>query len=396
MSVTEMTTPSPRASLRIISVIIIVNVICMTAFISLTPLVTIQLLGVGYSNFMTSLQAVFAALGVIAFGRFYPTIAKHLGILPSLYVGLIGCAVLIGALAIMPIGPLWLIEAFFSGGCWGLFWSVSESWLSAVTPDKYRARVNALYALTIAIGASAGPLLLKLIGNQGVMPFVWIALIISASSLALIFLQGMPTHIEFKGRVRILHTVRNAGLVLVIGLVSGFSDNGVGAMFSVYVLRMGFSPEDLVHMLFAFGLGRLLLQMPVGFIADKFNRLLVLCVASTLCAAAVLSLPYVLGTALEFPVLFIWGGLIDTFYVLGLVIIGSRYSGLTLVEMNTLFVMLYSVGTAVGTPSLGLIMDQFGNDSFPIAVALVVSIAILAALSSIVNWQKLWGKKMIS
>ncbi|MCX8506171.1 MAG: MFS transporter [Alphaproteobacteria bacterium] len=391
MSVTsspENSSPAEFKPLKIIATILFINIVAMTCFAALTPLMTIRLVAHGYSNFMMGLQAIMWAVGVLVLGRFYPTWTKYLGIMGSIFVGLVGSAAMVSLLPILPIGPLWLVESFISGALFGLFWTVSESWMSAVTPEKYRSRVNALYAMTIGVGYGCGPLLLGAMGNEGPWPFWIIALIVSAASLSFLWVYNQPSKIELHGRVGLWRTARHAGLILIIALVSGFTDAGTPSMFSVYILRSGFTDTDLLRMLFIFGLGRLILQMPVGMIADRVNRILVLCVASSLSAVTVLSLPWVLGTTWEIPILFLWGGLIDTFYVLGLSIMGSRFSGIRLVEMNTLFVMLYSFGTAIGAPTLGGVMDGFGAKFYPMAVAAVISVAVVAALLSTLSFFK--------
>ncbi|MDI9349615.1 MAG: MFS transporter [Candidatus Symbiobacter sp.] len=378
----KLSLPKHGSPFWVIATILVINLICMTAFAALGLLVTIRMADMGYSNTRLGWQVIMWSIGVMALGRFFPPIIFRLGVLGSLYLGLLGCAGLISTLTIIPMGPWWLVEAFLSGGVFGLFWTVSETWLSAVSPEAYRSRINALYAMTIGVAGSGGSLLLHLIGDQGMWPFWTLSLIIAGSSLCLLVVRHYPTQIALHGRSNIWRTAKTAGLVLVIGVVSGFTDAGTSAMFSVYVLKTGYSESELLRMVFVFGLGRLILQMPVGMIADRLNRVTVLCTSSFLCVIVVLSLPWALNTPFEAPVLFLWGGLIDTFYVLGLAIMGSRYSGQRLVEMNALFVMLYSLGTATGAPSLGFMMDQFGANVYPIVVAAVIGVAICASLLS--------------
>jgi len=63
------------------------------------------------------------------------------------------------------------------------------------------------------------------------------------------------------------------------------------------------------------------------------------------------------------------GGVMGGLYTLSLALIGERFRGADLTQANTAFVMTFQLGTIVGPPYAGAIMQVAGVSSFPLALA---------------------------
>ncbi|MDI9408268.1 MAG: MFS transporter [Candidatus Pacebacteria bacterium] len=379
---------SRREALTVVSTVILSNSITLIAFFMMGPLIASRLSEAGFSQTMMGVQATFWSVGIIACGRFYPKILLKLGALPAIFLALSFCAATDLLYIFIPAGMVWLAISFAAGAAYGLFWVVSESWLSAVMPDSYRARILAFYAMSVGIGASGGPLVLSLVGNQGYLPFLVAVVLLFVGLLPYLLLINSHPRVELPPKTTFRTLVRGAALVVVLGIVSGFVDSSLPAMFTVYVLKSGHEWSVLVSALTALGLGRLLLQLPMGYLADHFERRLVLGLAAVFCAAVALSLPLIIGTKLQPILLFLWGGSIDAFYVIALAIIGQRYRGDRLTEINILLVMTHSIGSFFGSPLIGVTMDWFGAVAYSWTVAAVVSVAVVAVTISLISQRR--------
>jgi predicted MFS family arabinose efflux permease len=106
---------------------------------------------------------------------------------------------------------------------------------------------------------------------------------------------------------------------LLIALCGGMLESALAGLFAVFAGDRGFDAEGIAHLLTAFGLGGLLLQYPVGWMADHWGLRAAgaLAALGTAVAAALLALaPQVTGlpgVPVAFVAMFVLGGLITAF-----------------------------------------------------------------------------------
>ncbi len=144
-------------------------------------------------------------------------------------------------------------------------------------------------------------------------------------------------------------------------------------------MRNGIDEAGTLVLLSVFAAGTVALQLPLGWIADRGGLGRWLNVAAVAGALGALLLPFAIGaSALLYPLLFVWGGLMIGLYTLGLAQLGDRFQGPSLVGANALFISIYAVGSMSGPPLYGVAMDAFGPNALPIGV-LVCCLAMTAA-----------------
>ena len=104
--------------------------------------------------------------------------------------------------------------------------------------------------------------------------------------------------------------------------------------------------------------GSIVLQMPIGWLSDRFSRIatLRLCGAIGLLGALLLA-----GIApspmLLFGLLFAWGGIASGIYPVALSMAGDRFRGTELVAVNAAMIIAYGLGALAGPPLGGAAMD---------------------------------------
>jgi len=142
----------------------------------------------------------------------------------------------------------------------------------------------------------------------------------------------------------------------------------------VYALRIHFGVEAGAGLLGLFLLGNMLFQIPIGLISDRVDRRKLLLVIASGGALGALALP--LAASVHFTlfcaVLILWGGMVGSFYALGLALLGSRYGGAELASANAAFVMFYSLGMLAGPPIAGFGLDLVTPNGFFFAMALMI------------------------
>jgi len=345
------------------------------------PLVPLALEREGADKFTIGVVSAAWAVGMLAFGTRIPALAARLGAARAIILAVvIGSAITLAYT--VTSGPLaWGILSFLHGVFGGIPWVVSEIWMNVVVEEKRRGRVMAIYAMMVALGMALGPLVLQVVGVYGPMPFVVCA--------ALALLVAVPLLPYWSSAPRITHE-RNSGYLAVIGVAplamfAGFSCGlGEQVAFSflpVYAVGAGVPAELGALWLSTFVMGNIVLQWPIGWMADHYDRRAVLAGCSAVSAALMVLLPFVPAQSHGVVVvILLWGGISFAIYPVGLALMGRHLGGGDIARGNTAFSMLYIVGGLVGRPLTGAAMDVFGEPGLGWTLAGFYAAAALAAL----------------
>ncbi len=117
-------------------------------------------------------------------------------------------------------------------------------------------------------------------------------------------------------------------------------------------------------------LGAIVLQIPIGYAADRFNRRRLALTLATLSALGAMLWPYVLGNSwLAYSVIFVWGGLFVGIYTVMLAIVGERFRGGELVGIYGAMGFAWGAGALVGPSVAGVAMSSSALYGLPLFVA---------------------------
>ncbi len=345
------------------------------------PLVPLALEREGADKFTIGVVSAAWAVGMLAFGTRIPALAARLGAARAIILAVvIGSAITLAYT--VTSGPLaWGILSFLHGVFGGIPWVVSEIWMNVVVEEKRRGRVMAIYAMMVALGMALGPLVLQVVGVYGPMPFVACA--------ALALLVAVPLLPYWSSAPRITHE-RDSGYMAVIavaplamfaGFSCGLGEQVAFSFLPVYAVGAGVPPELGALWLSTFVMGNVVLQWPIGWMADHFDRRAVLAGCTVASAALMVLLPFVPAQSHGVVVvILLWGGISFAIYPVGLALMGQHLRGGDIARGNTAYSMLYIVGGLVGRPLTGAAMDVFGEPGLGWTLAGFYAAAALAAL----------------
>ncbi len=131
----------------------------------------------------------------------------------------------------------------------------------------------------------------------------------------------------------------------------------------------------------AFVIGNVVLQWPIGWMADHLDRRAVLAGCTLASAVLVVLLPAVSAQSPAIiGVIMLWGGISFAIYPVGLALLGQRFNGGDIARANTAFSMIYILGGLVGRPLTGAAMDAVGDSGLGWTLAVFYSLAGMAAL----------------
>ena len=319
-----------------------------------TPLVALTMTAAGYGGLTIGLNAAAQALTLLAVGPFVPWVVKRVGPVPAIIGGLLVAAAALAAFPLLPSLSAWFLLRMVLGLGGAFDWIVSETWINSLAAGPRRGRIVALYATLWGGGVAAGPLLLALTGTEGARPFLVGAGLLTAACLPVLAARKLaPPMAERASPAGVMAVLPVAPLAVGAAILAGFGEGTVFALLPVYGVGVGYGPNSAVLMLSVFAAGSILLQMPLGWLADQIDcrRLLVAITAATLLCLAAIPMLLEWPGAL-WPVMFLWGGAVAGYYTVGLVLLTERFDAADLASANTTFIMAYTAGMVVG-PALG-------------------------------------------
>ena len=142
----------------------------------------------------------------------------------------------------------------------------------------------------------------------------------------------------------------------------GLGEQVAFSFLPVYAVGAGVSAETGALWLSVFVMGNVVLQWPIGWLADHFDRRIVLAGCTLVSAVLVALLPMVPATSPGvIGVVMLWGGISFAIYPVGLALLGQRFRGGDIARANTAFSLIYILGGLLGRPAAGAAMDAFGD-----------------------------------
>jgi MFS family permease len=346
------------------------------------PLIALVLSRAGNSSLAIGAVTSASLIAVILSGPFYPYLIARLGLRRSVIAG-IGCGALI--LTLMPLMasvPFWFGLRFLTGCTLGLSWIASEIWLNTVSGADARGTVMGVYGTVFSLGTVTGPALLEFTGTRGWLPFGVGAAALIVTLLPLAALENTPSAVQgFTPLRELTGVIRAAPLVMLAALVAGLVESADLTLLPLFGLRGGFGERTALLLLAVFMAGNVVLQVPIGLLADRFGRRRLLGVCALVSALGPLLLqPFFATPGLLWPLLFVWGGTLYAFYSQGVAILGAQFPPALLATANTVFVMVYCLGGVIGPSAGGFALDRWPTHGLPVLLS-SAALLLLAGLA---------------
>jgi MFS family permease len=358
-----------------------IGIFCLTQGLTY-PLLALILDSMGISAGVIGLNAAMTPLGIIVTSPFIPWITKRFGAWFSCVVGLCLSAVLLGLMGVIRDVNLWFLLRFLLGVVNTVIFITSESWINQLAPTRIRGRIIGLYTTIAAAGFALGPLAIAIIGSQGLLPFgVGIIGILAALPLVVFAKAHLP---EFDGveTSSMFSFFRLAPLLLLAVSLAALFDQVMVTLLPIYSLRHGITETTASYMLMVLIVGNVLLQIPIGWLADRFSRKNLLGgLAYGTVAGSILLVWLIKGSPFIWPMLFIWGAIAFGTYTIAMIELGHRFSGTVLLAGTSAFGVMWGIGGIIGPSVAGTAMDLMGPEGLPLTIGVLFgALGISAAL----------------
>lgn len=350
------------------------------------PLLSLIMERRGLDSTLIGLNTASEALAIFVIAPFAPALLKRFGT-SGLMIGAVGLR--LASFMMLPLVPdpyYWFFLRFVMGGAASVMWIVSEAWINEIVPEHTRGRVLAMYTMAVAGGYALGPLALAQTGSEGWLPFIAASVILSGALLAALAAHGHAPRLDGARSASLPTYFLLAPLAMVCCLVVSGIDIILVTFLPIYGPNLNLSAERALYLLTVLGIGGILMQYPVGWLADRMDRRVLTLIIATILLGGGAAVPFVLPLApLDLVFMFVLGGLIASLYTLGNILMGERFRGGDLAAASTVFAVMWALGALVGPPVGGLALDAAPIYGLPAAMTLMALAIIPVALGTIMR-----------
>ena len=345
------------------------------------PLVPLALERQGADNLTIGIVAAGWGIGMLATASHIPRLAVRFGAVPFIVASVVAGSALTVAYTLTNGPVAWFVLTFLHGAVGGVPWVVSEIWMNVVVEEKQRGRVMGIYATMVALGMALGPFVLQFVGVYGPAPFLTSAALALLVALPLLPYWRKAPAIEHAADSGYMAVVVAVPLAMLAAFCCGLGEQVAFSFLPVYAVGAGVSAQIGALWLSAFVIGNVILQWPIGWMADHLDRRAVLAGCTAASAVLVVLLPMVSAQSPTIiGIIMLWGGISFAIYPVGLALLGRHFNGGDIARANTAFSMMYILGGLVGRPLAGAAMDAVGDPGLGWTIAVFYSIAAAAAL----------------
>ena len=359
-------------------------IVCLMVFdvtIGLSyPLLSLLLEDRGVSPLVIGLNASMLPLGLVLSALFVPTVATRLG--PWHFA--VGCiavtAILWVLFKVWDSLAAWFVLRFLLGIVEGGLFAISEVWINQLASGRNRGRVIAVYASLLSLGFASGPFLLPTTGTEGWPPFlVGIAFTLTGLVFMVCARRTLPAF-QAERRSSFLAFLPRAPTLLLAAFLLGVFDIATLSLFPLYSLQRGLDEATASYLLGVLIAGNIVLQFPLGWLADVVGRRRVLNACAFSTALGALVLPAAMGTFWQWPLVLIWGTAGFGIFTLALADLGDRFTGSELLAGTAALTAMFGLGGIAGPSLGGAAMERFGPEGLPALVAVAYGLLLVVSV----------------
>ncbi|MFC7703074.1 MFS transporter [Plastorhodobacter daqingensis] len=280
----------------------------------------------------------------------------------------------IGILAhMLVIDPYaWSLMRMASGLCVAGCYTIIEAWLQAKVTNETRGRAMGVYRVVDIGGSLGAQLLIGVLEPASYVSYNLLALFCCAALFPLTLSRAEAPETGEAPRLRPRLAWDRSPLAAVGVVVSGVTGAAFRMVGPVYGLAVGLSADLIALFLAAFVLGGAIAQVPVGWLADKYDRrtvLIWLSVASILACGITIAVSTA-GAVAVFLAAGFFGFTTFPIYSVSAAHAHDFAETAERVELSAALMFLYAVGAIASPLAASVLIGGFGPAGMFVFLAL--------------------------
>lgn len=310
------------------------------------------------------------------------SLIKRVGFNRSYYLASLIFAAGCAGLGLMVGFWSWMVWRFIAGvGC-AMIWVVVESALMCSGTSRNRGRLLAAYMMVYYVGTVLGQLMVSKLPTDLMSVLPWVTGMILAAILPLLFTRIVNHQSEHQEVTHVwpMLRLRQARLGVNGCIISGIVLGSLYGLMPLYLNHQGVSDSGIGFWMAVMVSAGIVGQWPIGRLADRFGRLLVLRVQVFVVIMGCLAM---LSSAAMAPALFILGAAGFTLYPVAMAWACEKVEHHQLVAMNQALLLSYTIGSLLGPTLTAMLMQNYSDNLLFIMIASVSFIYLLMLLRKV-------------
>ena len=346
-----------------------------------SPLLSLILESTGVGSSMIGLNGAMTSVGFLASAPVIPFLIRRFGVMRFITLSALAATTALLLLRVIDDLLAWFLLRFIFGAALNGLLLVSETWINQIADPASRGRAIAIYVTVIAAAFAVGPMIIPLTGIEGWTPFIVGAMAVLASAAAFRPVRRIAPRFDDRQTLAIVSFFKVAPTLMAAVAAVAVIDGAMVVHLAVYGLRLEAGLALAAGMVSAFMVGNVLLQIPLGWMADRLNgyRILAGCAAAGIVCGLVI-VAFAPVHVIVLPVLVLWGGFTYGLYTIALTLLGGRFSGTNLVAANAAFALMWGAGGIAGPAVGGVAMDAVGPHGLPLTVVAACALFLVLLL----------------
>lgn len=360
-----------------IAVIVAVTIFGLTYGLS-APLIAVTLASQGYSEAFIGVNAGMHALGVLLIAPALPWLSRRFPPRQLMISALLAAALLLASFPWLPVAS-WFLLRLLLGVATEIILVVTETWLNQATTEQHRAKNLAIYTAMLSLGFALGPLILSLRGS-GTYAFILGGFIALLAALAMLTARITAMSETEEVKRSLSAWLKLIPLALAATVLNAALECAGMNLLPLYAMNLGWSEAEATSLIAILLMGAILLQLPIGWLADRLDRRRLMVILAGLSTAGALVWPLALRDIwLARTLLFLWGGVFVGIYTIVITLIGQRFRGAELAGAYAILSVGWGAGALLGPVLAGLAMS-LTQHGLPLMAAVMCGIFTLFAL----------------
>ncbi|GAA3609621.1 MFS transporter [Gibbsiella greigii] len=272
----------------------------------------------------------------------------------------------------------WIGWRFFAGvGC-AWIWVIVESALLRSGTLANRGQLLAAYMMVYYLGTVAGQILLSGVSTELMQVLPWAIALVAAAMLPMLFARvGREDNTPARVAVWPMLKRRSARLGMHGCIISGMVLGSLYGLMPLYLSHQGMNDAHVGYWMALLISAGIVGQWPVGRMADRYGRLLVLRIQVFIVILASVAMLSNYGMA---PSLFMLGCAGFTLYPVAMSWACEKALPHELVAMNQALLMSYTIGSLLGPSMTAMLMQNYSDRLLFVMIALVALVYLVMLL----------------
>ncbi|MDX2082812.1 MAG: MFS transporter [Rickettsiales bacterium] len=309
----------------------------------------------------------------IIFARFLPEMGRKTGLVEGLYIGSIISAVF-SLVAFFYINYVfYLITIFFLGTSFFICGVTRNTIMIDMAPSHMRALIISIGTMLVAIGNSLGPILLNLFKtSDSFFSFILASIFYLMSMLPLKLLKKVNIDMRQEKKIGIWRYVKNSPKIMFAGFASNYALSSSTAFLIIFGIKIGMQKDQASLLLSALLVGTIF-SIPIGYLADIFNRRMMMIGSTFLALFFATTLYCNYNENKIYVLLFLMFGSLAGIKLPAIVLINEKYKPSQRLAVNSAFSRFSLIGNICGLFITGALMRFVGPRGLWLSVILVLS-----------------------